>query len=1452
MRKQVADRLLRSRPKVGIHFLATSLVLTLVAVAPLPKFDANGQSQAQPPQGPPPSQTIQQPPQPPASPSQSGAPPIRVPPLSPDKVAAYSQLFEKSGAENGMLYGGLAKQIFERAGLPNDVLGRIWGLSDTQGRGQLDVTEFVIAMHILASYKSGAMRGVPNTLPPGLYDAAARRPGARVGGGSRPTSSAMQPQYSGFAGGRPQSPIARQQVSTPLSSQSTGEGWLVSPADKARFDQVFAGIDRTGSGHISGEQAVEFFGNARLPEEVLAQIWDLSDINSEGRLDKDEFAVAMYLIRQQRGTRDGRGNIPPTLPQALIPPSKRKQQFIPPSQPTAPAFENAQPTKPRSAADDLFGLDAFSSPPSVQQSIQQPAQQQVAQSTGGTDSGPFANTQTIPSPTSSNTYKPFIPSSSFGQSLSAQPTGSPSQSRAPPPAATAAADDLLGDSDPTETSKITNDTTELANLSNQVSSLSGQMTQLHGQRGQTEQEINQTTTQKRAFESRLGQLRTLYEKEVKEVKALQERLTSSKSDTKRLQQDMAMIDGSHQDLSTQHQQHRLALETDQRENAQLKERIRSVNAEVEQLKPQLEKLKSDARQQKGLVAINKKQLSTNETERDRIKAEIAALQKEHEDAQREAEQSRLQAEASKQELDEHNRQVGESNRQAEASKRQLEEHSRQAEASRRELEEAKAIPVPSVQSPANVASPALSTSSNNNPFFRRTTDTSRQESQDGIQHTQNNFDSIFGPSFATAAAPAPSTSFHNEASQETMTPTSAARDIDSSRASSTTPSNVEAPPPSAANQIDSSSLPFRQPLSGGNSVNSSMRVGEPASRLSPAGTPRAMTPSTSTPTPPASRSAESDPFAMSAQDEEQESVRQTIPTGPTRMESSDHLDAVPGAFPGDTPRGGTPVPESSDHTAAALGVGTAAVVAGGAAAAAVATINGEDKGKAPEKETGSKDNFDDFFGGTAHQRTPSEQVKDFDSAFADMKQGAPANGTAGQRSQEFPDIKELDDDDSSDDYSDATPLGFEDDFNKSPEKSKELGSTATQQQHPEVASAVPSFLTADRPELRTATSTGSTLPTESSEVSPPDYQDAVPTDNPNHFPREYKNLLPERGNPTSPPPTAGGSSNAAEPPSGAPPSYGPEIGHAQNADDSLDSPPAPPPKTAASPFDFDSAFAGVGPAQAEDESSDEDEPFNAPRARHTEFDPTFDSPTQARSTTTASPTQPVSIYSAVTNGSPQPPPKDSFFGYGQQQGASAVPPTTATQSPGGAPPASHDWDDIFAGLSSSGPNATKGFDEDEATTPTATSFPASRAVESETNTDNNLHRTQSTSIGHDAAAVTSAMPIRSTPSPPPRGMKMSPTTSKAPMQLPSPPPIPKSPDRPALGRAISTTSEHDDPILKRLTAMGWSRNESLSALEKFDYNIDKVCSDSFCERSSSTNKRCRLRTILLSSRRLGP
>jgi epidermal growth factor receptor substrate 15 len=78
----------------------------------------------------------------------------------------------------------------------------------------------------------------------------------------------------------------------------------------------------------------------------------------------------------------------------------------------------------------------------------------------------------------------------------------------------------------------------------------------------------------------------------------------------------------------------------------------------------------------------------------------------------------------------------------------------------------------------------------------------------------------------------------------------------------------------------------------------------------------------------------------------------------------------------------------------------------------------------------------------------------------------------------------------------------------------------------------------------------------------------------------------------------------------------------------------------------------------------------------------------------------------------------------------------------------------------------------------------------------------------------------------------SPSTSAAPganeageHEAPAAPPktepvVPARPSGP--GRALTEAGEHDDPILKNLTGMGYSRADAVSALEKYDYNLERV------------------------------
>lgn len=58
---------------------------------------------------------------------------------------------------------------------------------------------------------------------------------------------------------------------------------------------------------------------SQLPNSVLRQVWALSDVDNDGHLNSDEFALANYLIKL---ILDG-NELPSRLPAHLIPPNHR-------------------------------------------------------------------------------------------------------------------------------------------------------------------------------------------------------------------------------------------------------------------------------------------------------------------------------------------------------------------------------------------------------------------------------------------------------------------------------------------------------------------------------------------------------------------------------------------------------------------------------------------------------------------------------------------------------------------------------------------------------------------------------------------------------------------------------------------------------------------------------------------------------------------------------------------------------------------------------------------------------------------------------------------------------------------------------------------------------------------------------------------------------------------------
>ncbi|KAJ8309173.1 hypothetical protein KUTeg_014047 [Tegillarca granosa] len=93
--------------------------------------------------------------------------------------------------------------------------------------------------------------------------------------------------------------------------------WVVSQ-EKYKYDDSFDKLNPI-NGKISGAAAKGEMVKSKLPNSILGKIWKLSDIDKDGMLDADEWALANHLIKIKLDGHD----LPSELPEHLIPPSKK-------------------------------------------------------------------------------------------------------------------------------------------------------------------------------------------------------------------------------------------------------------------------------------------------------------------------------------------------------------------------------------------------------------------------------------------------------------------------------------------------------------------------------------------------------------------------------------------------------------------------------------------------------------------------------------------------------------------------------------------------------------------------------------------------------------------------------------------------------------------------------------------------------------------------------------------------------------------------------------------------------------------------------------------------------------------------------------------------------------------------------------------------------------------------
>lgn len=101
---------------------------------------------------------------------------------------------------------------------------------------------------------------------------------------------------------------------------SIGGEWAIPQSSKLKYTQLFNSNDRQRTGFLTGVQARNILIESKLPQDMLAKIWNLADIDVDGRLSCEEFVLAMYLIDKAKA----KEILPVKLPPELVPPSYRR------------------------------------------------------------------------------------------------------------------------------------------------------------------------------------------------------------------------------------------------------------------------------------------------------------------------------------------------------------------------------------------------------------------------------------------------------------------------------------------------------------------------------------------------------------------------------------------------------------------------------------------------------------------------------------------------------------------------------------------------------------------------------------------------------------------------------------------------------------------------------------------------------------------------------------------------------------------------------------------------------------------------------------------------------------------------------------------------------------------------------------------------------------------------
>merc|ERR1719419_1898132 len=116
---------------------------------------------------------------------------------------------------------------------------------------------------------------------------------------------------------------APQPAQTAVPSQAPSPApveWAIPQQKRVQYMAQFQANDKAKTGFLAAVQARTILLQTGLAQQTLASVWNLSDIDKDGKLNVEEFILAMHLCEMgQKGE-----PLPDPLPISLVPPSLRR------------------------------------------------------------------------------------------------------------------------------------------------------------------------------------------------------------------------------------------------------------------------------------------------------------------------------------------------------------------------------------------------------------------------------------------------------------------------------------------------------------------------------------------------------------------------------------------------------------------------------------------------------------------------------------------------------------------------------------------------------------------------------------------------------------------------------------------------------------------------------------------------------------------------------------------------------------------------------------------------------------------------------------------------------------------------------------------------------------------------------------------------------------------------